>query len=398
MSKQFEAVTIPKWGIEMTHGRIVEWRCAEGATVAAGDELVDIETDKIVNSFEARESGTLVRILVPEGEELPVGTLIGVIAVADYSPSDLDQFISAQTTTSTSLQGSTGVDDPSDSGDGAAAQSTSSTNVKISPALLRKLSKAGISPELVTGSGPDGRILKEDVDRAIEQGSLGDASPVERHALNASQKKVASALSEAQSTVPIYHVRRQLRVGRALAQMKEQLPNGSGLLTALLVNAVARALARHPTLNTQFETDALKPVGALNVAVAVARDDGAVAAPVLINIDQLSIAEIAEGLSSLVTRARAGRLVAGDVQPAAIAISNLGMYGVDDFTAMVTPPQVMVLSVGRLSVQPSWDAQTQTFVPEEQVTVTLGSDHRVVNGAQAAEFLQSLAALIEDTD
>jgi pyruvate dehydrogenase E2 component (dihydrolipoamide acetyltransferase) len=270
--------------------------------------------------------------------------------------------------------------------------------VKISPALLRKLSKAGISPELVTGSGPDGRILKEDVDRAIEQGSLGDARPVERHALNASQKKVASALSEAQSTVPIYHVRRQLCVGRALAQMKEQLPNGSGLLTALLVNAVARALARHPTLNTQFETDALKPVGALNVAVAVARDDGAVAAPVLTNIDQLSIAEIAEGLSSLVTRARAGRLVAGDVQPAAIAISNLGMYGVDDFTAMVTPPQVMVLSVGRLSVQPSWDAQTQTFVPEEQVTVTLGSDHRVVNGAQAAEFLQSLAALIEDTD
>ena len=116
---------------------------------------------------------------------------------------------------------------------------------------------------------------------------------------------------------------------------------------------------------------------------------------VLTNIDQLSIVEMAEGLASLVARARAGRSVAGDVQPAAIAISNLGMYGVDDFTAMVTPPQVMVLSVGRLSVQPSWDAQTQTFVPEEQVTVTLGSDHRVVNGAQAAEFLQSLAAVIE---
>src|SRR5210317_1837564 len=110
----------------MTHGRIVEWRCAEGAIVAAGDELVDIETDKIVNSFEARESGTLVRILVPEGEELAVGTLIGVIAVADYSPSDLDQFISAQTTTSTSSQDNAGADDPSDSGDGAAVQSTSS--------------------------------------------------------------------------------------------------------------------------------------------------------------------------------------------------------------------------------------------------------------------------------
>ena len=198
--------------------------------------------------------------------------------------------------------------------------------------------------------------------------------------------------------MPIYHVRRQLRVGRALAQMKEQLSNGSGVLTALLVNAVARALDKHPTLNTQFEMDALKPVGALNVAVAVARDDGAVAAPVLTNIDQLSIVEMAEGLASLVARARAGRSVASDVQPAAIAISNLGMYGVDDFTAMVTPPQVMVLSVGRLSVQPSWDAQTQTFVPEEQVTVTLGSDHLVVNGAQAAEFLQSLAAVIEGAE
>ena len=129
MSKQFEAVTIPKWGIEMTHGRIVEWRCAEGAIVAAGDELVDIETDKIVNSFEARESGTLVRILVPEGEELAVGTLIGVIALADYSPSDLDQFISAQTT-STSSQESTSIDAPSDSGEGAAAQPSSSNEVE----------------------------------------------------------------------------------------------------------------------------------------------------------------------------------------------------------------------------------------------------------------------------
>lgn len=197
--------------------------------------------------------------------------------------------------------------------------------------------------------------------------------------------------------MPIYYVRRKLRVGAALAKLKAQLPDESGVLTTLLVRAVAKALAEHPLLNIQLDGETIQAVNGLNVALAVARDDGAVSAPVVTNVDQRSDLEVSQTITALVSRARAGRLVADDMQSAAITISNLGMYGVDDFTAMVTPPQIMVLSVGRLTIQPSWDVVTQHFISEEQVTVTLGSDHRLINGAQAAQWLQTLAVIIEET-
>ena len=396
MSKQFEAVTIPKWGIEMTHGRIVEWQYAEGARISAGDELVDIETDKIVNSFEARASGTLARILIPEGEELSVGTLIGVIALTDFSSDELETFIARQVGPESLRVSSSDTDQQTKDADDA--DLISDENAKsISPALLRKLSKAGVDPAHLVGSGPNGRILKQDVDRALAQDSAVKPTDTEGQTLSASQKKVAAALSYAQATVPIYYVRRKLRVGAALAKLKAQLPDESGVLTTLLVRAVAKALAEHPLLNIQLDGETIQAVNGLNVALAVARDDGAVSAPVVTNVDQRSDLEVSQTITALVSRARAGRLVADDMQSAAITISNLGMYGVDDFTAMVTPPQIMVLSVGRLTIQPSWDVVTQHFISEEQVTVTLGSDHRLINGAQAAQWLQTLAVIIEET-
>ena len=396
MSKQFEAVTIPKWGIEMTHGRIVEWHYAEGARISAGDELVDIETDKIVNSFEARASGTLARILIPEGEELSVGTLIGVIALTDFSSDELETFIARQVGPESLRVSSSDTDQQTKDADDA--DLISDENAKsISPALLRKLSKAGVDPAHLVGSGPNGRILKQDVDRALAQDSAVKPTDTEGQTLSASQKKVAAALSYAQATVPIYYVRRKLRVGAALAKLKAQLPDESGVLTTLLVRAVAKALAEHPLLNIQLDGETIQAVNGLNVALAVARDDGAVSAPVVTNVDQRSDLEVSQTITALVSRARAGRLVADDMQSAAITISNLGMYGVDDFTAMVTPPQIMVLSVGRLTIQPSWDVVTQHFISEEQVTVTLGSDHRFINGAQAAQWLQTLAVIIEET-
>jgi pyruvate dehydrogenase E2 component (dihydrolipoamide acetyltransferase) len=155
------------------------------------------------------------------------------------------------------------------------------------------------------------------------------------------------------------------------------------------------ALDRHRDLNVQFDGNAVKPVSGSHVALAVAREDGAVAAPVLSQVSSLTDEALADSITPLVERARAGRLTATDVQPAAIAVSNLGMFGVDDFTAMVTPPQVMVLSVGRVHTVPVWHEASASFVPEQRVTVVLGSDHRVVNGAQAAQFLASVAEFIE---
>ena len=164
MSNALDAVTIPKWGIEMTHGTIVAWHKSVGDTVTAGEEIVDIETDKIVNSFEARSSGTLVRILAEVGEELPVGYLIGVIASEVVTDEAIEAFIAAQSSDEDAV--------PEEEAVSAApeihiAKNDRAPATRIAPALRRKLERAGIDPEQIEGSGPEGRITKEDVDRAI---------------------------------------------------------------------------------------------------------------------------------------------------------------------------------------------------------------------------------------
>jgi pyruvate dehydrogenase E2 component (dihydrolipoamide acetyltransferase) len=164
MSKSLDAVTIPKWGIEMTQGTIVRWHKDEGDTVVAGEEIVDIETDKIVNSFEARSSGTLVRILAEVGEELPVGYLIGVIASEAMSEDAIEAFIAAQISDEDTVSEKETV---SASPEVHVGKNDRVSATRIAPALRRKLDRAGIDPERIEGSGPAGRITKEDVDRAI---------------------------------------------------------------------------------------------------------------------------------------------------------------------------------------------------------------------------------------
>ena len=164
MSNSLDAVTIPKWGIEMTEGTIVAWHKEEGDTVKAGEEIVDIETDKIVNSFEARSSGTLVRILAEVGEELPVGCLIGVIASEVVTDEAIEAFIAAQSSAEDAVSEEETIAVPPEA---HFAKHDRASAKRIAPALRRKLERAGIDPEQVKGSGPEGRITKEDVDRAI---------------------------------------------------------------------------------------------------------------------------------------------------------------------------------------------------------------------------------------
>ena len=164
MSNSLNAVTIPKWGIEMTQGTIVAWHKEEGDTVKAGEEIVDIETDKIVNSFEARSTGTLVRILAEVGEELPVGYLIGVIASEAVTDDAIEAFIAAQSGDKDIVSEEETISAPPEV---HVAKNDRASATRIAPALRRKLERAGIDPEQIEGSGPEGRITKEDVDRAI---------------------------------------------------------------------------------------------------------------------------------------------------------------------------------------------------------------------------------------
>ena len=380
MSKGLDAVTIPKWGIEMTHGTIVAWHKAVGDRVSAGEEIVDIETDKIINSFEARTSGTLVRILAAVGEELPVGRLIGVIASESVTAADLDDFVAAHAALDSATQAETASQEPT------AIEVAAATSARITPALRRKLAQAGIQPEQVVGTGPHGRIVKADVDRAIEQGVTGSGAG---QPLSSQQASVARKLSQAQATLPLYHVTLDVAVDAALASL-----TGEASLNDLIVAAVQRALLAHPELNQTFDGERLSAITGQPVGVAVATDAQIVVAPVVQIATEAHLDERASHSKALIQRARSGGLTAADLVPAAITVSNLGMYGVSSFTAMVTPPQIMVLSVGAVRRIPAFNDANE-LVARSVMTLTLGSDHRVVNGAQAASFLSTIQSQLE---
>ena len=382
MSNPLDAVTIPKWGIEMTHGTIVAWHKSVGDTVTAGEEIVDIETDKIVNSFEARTSGTLVRILAEVGDELPVGQLIGVIAADAVEEEAIDAFVVAQRGDAASSESS----EAEAAVVANQADAAAPASVRIAPALRRKLQQAGIDPANVTPTGPHGRIVKADVDRALEQGesAAGGGQP-----LSSQQATVARKLSQAQSSLPLYHVTMDVDAGAALSAV-----SGDASLNDAIIAAVQRALLAHPELNQTFDGERLTAVDGQAVAVAVATDENIVLAPVIRTAARAGLDELSRESKDVIQRARSGRLAPADQSPAAITVSNLGMYGVSSFTAMVTPPQIMVLSVGTVRLVPVVN-EAGEVVACSMMTLTLGSDHRVVNGAQAASFLATIRSELE---
>ena len=382
MSNPLDAVTIPKWGIEMTHGTIVAWHKSVGDTVTAGEEIVDIETDKIVNSFEARTSGTLVRILAEVGDELPVGQLIGVIAADAVEEEAIDAFVVAQRGDAASSESS----EAEAAVVANQADAAAPASVRIAPALRRKLQQAGIDPAKVTPTGPHGRIVKADVDRALEQGesAAGGGQP-----LSSQQATVARKLSQAQSSLPLYHVTMDVDAGAALSAV-----SGDASLNDAIIAAVQRALLAHPELNQTFDGERLTAVDGQAVAVAVATDENIVLAPVIRTAARAGLDELSRESKDVIQRARSGRLAPADQSPAAITVSNLGMYGVSSFTAMVTPPQIMVLSVGTVRLVPVFN-EAGEVVACSMMTLTLGSDHRVVNGAQAASFLATIRSELE---
>ena len=389
MSERLDAVTIPKWGIEMTHGTIVAWHKKVGDTVAAGEEIVDIETDKIVNSFEARTSGTLVRILAEIGAELPVGQLIGVIAPESVTEAAVDAFVAAQGAAVVE----TAVGEPDAAAVPATSVVSSGTAVKISPALRRKLESAGLSAEQVAGTGPGGRIVKEDVDRALADPSSASETASGKP-LSAQQSTVARKLSNAQSTVPLYHVSFDVDVEAALASLAEGPQDAAGTINDLIIVAVQHALEGQPELNKAFDGERITAIAGQPVGLAVATENHVVFAPVVQTTVETPFVELVAQTRDLIGRTRAGQIRAEDAVPAAITISNLGMYGVSAFTAMVTPPQVMVLSVGAIRRVPAFDAHG-ALVAQSIMTLTLGSDHRVINGAQAATFLGAIAKWLQ---
>ncbi len=393
MSERLDAVTIPKWGIEMTHGTIVAWHKKVGDTVAAGEDIVDIETDKIVNSFEARTSGTLVRILAEIGAELPVGQLIGVIAPELVPEAAVDAFVAAQgaAVVKAAVGGARCGGSPRDLGGvfrhrrenlpGIASQARERGS-QCGTGDRDRAQVAGLSKKMSTARSADSSAASE---------TQAAGKP-----LSSQQATVARKLSHAQSTLPLYHVSLDVDVGAAMASLTAAPQDVAGTINDLIIVAVQHALVGQPELNKTFDGERITSITGQPVGLAVATERSrCVFAPVVQTTVETPFCRAGElKTRDLIGRARAGQIKAEDAASAAITISNLGMYGVKAFTAMVTPPQVMVLSVGAIRQVPAFDSEG-AVVAQSIMTLTLGSDHRVINGAQAATFLGAIAQWLQ---
>ncbi len=398
MSARIVAVVVPKWGLEMTEGTVSSWLKQPGDMVARGEPLIEIESEKIVNSLDAPAEGMLRRILLDAGNIAAVGTLIGVIADASASEDDLDRFIRDFR--------------PPDTGDTAAsaAVTTSPTTpaiaaptgaapdagvVRVSPPVRRLAESLGVSLEGLRGSGPNGRILQEDVERAARGGSAPATAPAAATATaaetprlepwSATRRAIARRMQDAARDIPHFYLVTDVDA-TALLALRERLRSGAEppSVNDLIVHAVARTLLSHPRVNAHHSDDGSLVFTHAHVAVAMATPDGVVA-PVVAYADRLPLAELSAALRTLRERVAQRKLGKGDLEGGSFTVSNLGMYGVREFTSIITPPQSASLAVG--AVRKDGAAST--------LALTLSCDHRALDGATGAAFLRDLKQDLE---
>jgi pyruvate dehydrogenase E2 component (dihydrolipoamide acetyltransferase) len=416
-------VKLPRLGQGMESGTIVKWLKSEGDQVEKGEPLYELDTDKVTQEVEAEVSGVLLKIAVPEGEA-PVGQTIAVIGEQGESVQEADAPASAQEVAEDEQEeGSPGAQreaerergreasasdratalrepEPSPAvGDGAGAR------VKASPLARRIARERGIELGSLRGTGPEGRVVAEDVERAAASApATAPPSPVaapvgeiERQELTPVRRTTARRLTEAWQA-PAFQIAMSADMTRAQelhARLAERVQEGEArpTVTDILTKACAAALMRHRAVNAHWAEDAIELHPSANVGIAVAISAGLVV-PVIHQAERKTIAELAAARADIVTRARENKLRQEDLDGGTFTISNLGMYGVEQFVAVLNPPQAAILAVGAIEAKA---VPTESgFDARPQMTLTLTCDHRSLDGATAADFLRTVKAFLEE--
>jgi len=387
-------VKVPRLGQGMESGTIVKWLKSEGDSVQKGEPLYELDTDKVTQEVEAEAAGVLLKIAVAEGE-VPVGTTIAVIG----DPGEEVPEISAPAEVSSGNGRADVATEPKPEREPEAAvpePRKEGERIKASPLARRIARERGIDLASIAGTGPEGRIIAEDLDRAaVRPAAAVPAGEVESVPLTSIRRTIARRLTEAW-TVPVFELQVSADMEQAnalVAGARELHPDVKVSVTDLLTKVCASALARHPDVNVSFTDEALLRHPNANVGIAVAAPQGLVV-PVVKRAERLSLAEIAAVRADLVERARNQKLKAEDMDGGTFTISNLGMFGVEAFIAVLNPPQAAILAVGATEDRPV--ARDGEVVVRPTMTMTLTVDHRAVDGAPAADFLRTVKAMLEE--
>jgi pyruvate dehydrogenase E2 component (dihydrolipoamide acetyltransferase) len=406
-------VKLPRLGQGMESGVVVRWLKQEGDRVEKGEPLYELDTEKVTQEVEAEASGVLLKIAVQEGE-VPVGQTVAVIGEEGEEVPAAEETEVVETPQE---EGSRGPARDAERDEGAEASATAGMagqiteireperdgRVKASPLARRIARERGIDLAQVRGTGPEGRIVAEDVERAevapAEAPAPAPAPPpgeVEVVPLTSIRKTIARRLTEAWQA-PVFQISMSADMSRAL-ELRERLvelakDGPKPTISDVLTKIAASALVRHRRLNAEFVGDEVRIHPTANVGMAVATDRGLVV-PVIRGADRLSIQEIAAARADLVDRARSAKLQQADLEGGTFTISNLGMFGVEHFIAVLNPPQVAILAVGAVEENPVVRDGELTARP--LMSLTLTCDHRAVDGADAADFLRTVRSMLEE--
>ena len=383
------SVVMPALELAQETGRVVAWRKREGEAVRKGEPLLDIETDKAVVEVEAPGDGTLAGVTANVGDDVAVGKIIGWLLGPGESVPATETQVQTGRTGGGNRPGPSAVAAPASP---AAAAARPGAAPLISPKARRLASEKGVDLSTVRGTGAGGEVLASDIEQAAAAKGTAAPSAGEYETVGTVWKLMTERTVQGWTTVPHFFLSREADASALVAARAAARSDGASY-TDFLVALAGRVLAKHPRVNASWTPQGIRRNGDINVAVAVATDDG-VSVAVIRNAAALSVAAIAAERQTLADRARAGKSKPADVAGATFTISNLGMRRVDAFTAIINPPQAAILAVG--SIIDRVVAVDGHPAVRPMLTLTLSSDHRVIDGVRAAAFMDDLAAAIGD--
>lgn len=434
-------VIMPKLSPTMEEGQLSRWLKKEGDKVSMGEPLAEIDTDKATMEMQALGNGVLRKILIQEGESAPLGQLIAIIGEPDEDISTLASEAPAAQTTKTEPPAETAITESAKleetaldetktkadvdvSGNGGGTpqpvEVASSGRLIVSPLAARMAAEAGVDLRSVNGSGPGGRIIKRDIEgliagKSVTTAAAPDSTPrlraidggaVQKAALPAStyhdepasemRRTIAKRLVTSLGPIPHFFLTSEIEMHRAAEMrnaIKELEPDLKISVNDIIIKVAAAALIQHPQVNASFQDKVVRYYDHADIGVAVAIPDGLIT-PIVRSADQKSLSEIAGEVRDLAERARNRKLRPEEFMGATFSISNLGMFGIDEFTAVINPPEGAILAVGAMSPKPV--VRNNEIAVRQMMRVTLSCDHRVIDGATGAKFLQTFKKILEN--
>ncbi len=398
-----EVVRMPKMSDTMTEGVLAKWHKKVGDKVKSGDLVAEVETDKATMDFESFQEGTILYIGVEEGKAVPVDAIIAILGKEgeDYK-SLLTESPAAATPAAPAAVPAAIVEASPVAAPAAAAPTVTSTSsdtrVKASPLAKKIAQEKGINLNQISGSAENGRITKKDVENFKGGASMPAFVGVEKYTevpVSQMRKTIAKRLAESLFTAPHFYLKMNIEMSSAMEARKiiNDVAPVKISFNDLVLKAVALSLKQHPKVNSSWLGDKIRYNEHVNIGVAVAVEDGLLV-PVVRFADGKALSQISTEVKTFVQKAKDKKLQPADWEGSTFTISNLGMFGIDDFTAIINPPDACILAVG--GIQEQAVVKNGQVVPGNVMKVTLSCDHRVVDGATGAAFLQTLKQFLEE--